>query len=167
MGIWLQPFTVILWCRRGPKIGNLGVRQSSNDIAVSWLRPWSTAKWIPHPYWGVYEMIEHIHMLWIDIWVYPYTVILWCRRGANLENGDKAEPKWHWSIMVEAVIHQWLHPTSIWCMKSDWTYLYAVDGHMHAPLHCYCVQVGTKFRKIEGKVEPKQHCGVMLVELRL
>ena len=33
--------------------------------------------------------------------------------GKSLENWGKAEEKWHCGVMVEAVNHCWLHPTSI------------------------------------------------------
>ena len=37
MGIWVHPYTVIL-VEVGAKFLEIGVRQSSNDIVVSWLR---------------------------------------------------------------------------------------------------------------------------------
>jgi hypothetical protein len=41
----------------------------------------------------VYEVFEHLHMLWKGIWVHPYTVMM-VEGGANLlENWGQAEPK--------------------------------------------------------------------------
>ena len=31
----------------------------------------------------VYEVFEHLHMLWKGIWVHPYTVMMVHRGGAN------------------------------------------------------------------------------------
>jgi hypothetical protein len=36
-----------------------------------------------------------------------------CRWGWILENWWEVEPKWHWDVMVEAVNHPLMHPTSI------------------------------------------------------
>ena len=39
----------------------------------------------------VYEVFEHLHMLWKGIWVHPYTVIMVQGGGQILENWGQAE----------------------------------------------------------------------------
>ena len=50
---------------------NIAVRWGPNDSVMSWLRLQTLAVCIPHPYW-IYELFEHIHMLWLGLWVQPY-----------------------------------------------------------------------------------------------
>ncbi len=42
-------------------------------------------------------------MLWMGIWVHPYTVIhVQVARGQFLKNFGMAKPEWRWVVMVEA-----------------------------------------------------------------
>jgi hypothetical protein len=53
------------------------------DVAVSWLRLQTPIDCIPYPYWmlDVYEVFEHLEMLWMGIWVHPYAFNTLCRWG--------------------------------------------------------------------------------------
>ncbi len=85
--------------------------------------------------------------------------------GKSLENWGKAEEKWHCGVMVEAVNHCWLHPTSIFDV-------YKVFEHLHMPrmgisVHHYAViplQVGAKCWKI-GVRRSTNHAEVSWVML--
>ncbi len=105
-----------------------------------WLHPTSIL--------DVFKMIEHLHMLWIgmDEPLHCYS----CAGGGQiLENWDKVKPKWWRGVMVEAVNHHWLHPTSI-------LDVYKVIEHLHMlwmgiwvhPYTVIPVQVVAKFWKI-------------------
>ncbi len=57
-------------------------------------------------------------------------------------------------VMVEAVNHPLLHPTSILDVyKSVQAPSYAVDGHMSAPLHGYTCAGGGQILENWGKVK--------------
>jgi hypothetical protein len=51
---------------------------ATNDVMVHWLRP------NPRPTWNgshihfqqPYKVFENIHMLWMGIWVHPYTAVI-------------------------------------------------------------------------------------------
>jgi hypothetical protein len=85
--------------------------------------------------------------------------------GKSLENWGKAEEKWHCGVMVEAVNHCWLHPTSI-------LDLYKVFEHLHMlwmgiSVHHYIViplQVEAKCWKI-GVRRSTNHAEVSWVML--
>ena len=51
-----------------------GAWPSLYDVAVSWLRLQTPIDCITHPYW-IYKVFEHLEMLWMGIWVHPYTVM--------------------------------------------------------------------------------------------
>ncbi len=70
-----------------------------------WLHPLSLL--------DVYKGFEHYHMLWMGIWVHPYTVIPVLMVSKFWKNYGKAEPKWRCGVMVDAVNNWCLHPTSI------------------------------------------------------
>ncbi len=60
-------------CGCCPDYGNLGSEWLLwNDGMMTLLRLYTTTDCFPHPYL-VYEF-EHLHMLWMGIWVHPYTV---------------------------------------------------------------------------------------------
>ena len=74
MGImWVRPctFTAV---QVGPNFGKLGLRVSPNIIMVSCLEA------VNHPIMyltyilDVLQVSEHIHMLWMGMWVHPYTL---------------------------------------------------------------------------------------------
>ncbi len=83
-------------------------------------------------------------MLWMDIWVHPYTVILLQMR-VNF---------WKIGVWVQAnsIVVSWLRlqtasdciPIHIICISvlAPW---YAIDGHMGAPLHFYICVSGGEF----------------------
>ncbi len=100
----------------------------------------------------VYKVIEHLHMLWIGMDA-PLHCYSCAGEGQILENWGKAEPKWR-GVMVQAVNHHLLHPTSILDIESVWAPSYAVDGHMGAPLHCYTCAGGGQMLENWGKAEP-------------
>ncbi len=82
-------------------------------------------------------------MLWIGIWVHPYTVTL-AKLAQNLVIwASVATMKWWHDDIVEAVDHHWLLPTSI--LDIWWAPSYAVDRYMGAPLHGYTGIVGPDF----------------------
>jgi hypothetical protein len=51
----------------------IGVWLSLYDVVRLWLRQ-TPRDCIPHPYW-IYKVFEHLEMLWMGIWVHPYTVM--------------------------------------------------------------------------------------------
>ncbi len=88
---------------------------------------------------NVYEVFEPLHMLWMGIWVHPYTVAP-VQVGAIFQFwkiGAKGEPKYHHAVScLEAVNHPTLLLIHPYCMfKSIRAPSYAVDGHVGAPLH--------------------------------
>ena len=64
-----------LW-RSGEYVGEL-VGQSLSDVVMSWLRLQTHLESIPHPLSisYVYKVFQHLDMLWMGIWVRPYTVM--------------------------------------------------------------------------------------------
>ena len=106
----------------------------------------------------VYEVFEHLHMLWKGIWVHPYTVIT-VEGGQNLENWGQAELRRHCFDFVEAVNHPTLHHTSI-------IHAYEVFEHLHMlwkgiwvhPYTGMMVQGGGKFWKIGVWRSQNVHC---------
>ncbi len=74
MGMWVHPYTLTPVHMR-PNFGNMGVRVSPSPIM---LVPCLEA--VNHPtlylrsILNVYEVFELLHMLWMSIWVHPYTV---------------------------------------------------------------------------------------------
>jgi hypothetical protein len=112
MGIWVHPYTVIP-VMVGAKFWEIWVRWSPKHVVMSWLRLKTPSDCFPHPY-CMYKRVEHLHMLWKDAWMHPYTVLPVQVMGTqNLENWGKADPKWRCGVMVEAVSPCQLHLTSI------------------------------------------------------
>ncbi len=115
----------------GAKFWKIKVRWSQNDVVVSWFRcqPLLTT--------------SHIHIGCINSdWAPSYAVdghmgaSLHCcacvGSGQILESWNMAEPKWHCGVIVEAVNHHWLHPTSI-------LDVYRVFEHLHMLWICIWV----------------------------
>jgi hypothetical protein len=93
---------------------------------------------LPTSILNIWNVSEHLHMLWICIWVHPYTVI----------PVEVAQIMASWSQHGYYEMMAWWHSAShihIWFMKSVWAPSYAVDRHMGAPLHCYTGKVGPDF----------------------
>ncbi len=118
----------------------------------------------------VYKVFEHLHMLRLDVWVHPYTVIpeqvgakFW-KTGVRWSSGAQMMLWCHdWGckpLLTASHIH-------IGCIYNDWAPSYAVDRHMGAPLHCYTCAGGGQILKSWGKVEPKWCCGVMIEAVNL
>ncbi len=82
--------------------------------------------------------------------------------GKILENWGKAEPKWCCGVMVEAVNHHWLHPTSILDVYEVIEHLHMLWIGMDAPVHYYSCAGGGQILENWGKVKPKWRCCVMV-----
>ncbi len=117
-----------------------------------WLHPTSIL--------DVHKVIEHLHMLWMGIWVRPYTVIPVPVGVKFWKFGCKVKPKWQCGVMVEAVNHHWLHPTSILDVYKVIEHLHMLWIGIDAPLHCYTCAGGGQILENWGKVKLKWHCGV-------
>jgi hypothetical protein len=79
MGIWVRTSYVVLHVQVGVGVNfrRNGEWLSLYDVAVSWLRLQTPIDCIPHPYsiLDVYEVFEHLEMLWMGIWVCTYAVL--------------------------------------------------------------------------------------------
>ncbi len=109
-----------------------------------------------------YKLFQKLNMLWMDVWVHPYTVTP-VQVGVNF---------WEVGVWVGAngIVVSWLrlqtasdcipHPHHMYtkCL-APW---YAVDGHMGAPLHCYTSAGGGEFLESWGVGESEWYCGVMV-----
>jgi hypothetical protein len=63
-----------------------------------------TASKIHIGYPKVDKVFEHLHMMWMGIWVHPYTVIL-------VKVGAKLREFWLWGAqMTNDVVVSWLSP---------------------------------------------------------
>jgi hypothetical protein len=91
MGIWVHPYAVI-HVQVGVNFRENGVWTSLYDVVVSWLRLQTPIDCIPHSYW-IYKVFEHLEMLWMGIWVYPYNRHITCAGGGGfLEKWGMTEP---------------------------------------------------------------------------
>ncbi len=98
---------------------------------------------------NVCKVFEHLHMLWMGIWVHHYTDNCAGDGGQFLENWGKAEPKWHCGDMVEAKNHCWLHSISILDVNKVFELLYMLwMGIWVNHFTVIPVQVGAKSCKI-------------------
>ncbi len=82
--------------------------------------------------------------------------------GQILENWGKVKPKWRCGVMVEAVNHHWLHPTSILDVYKVIEHLHVLWIGMDAPLYCYSCAGGGQILENWGKVKSKWRCDVMV-----
>ena len=90
-GIWVHPYTVMMVQGGGQILENWGLaelRRHCLDFVVAVNHPTVHHTSIIH----VYEVFEHLHMLWKGIWVHPYSYN-GARRGQILENWGQAEQK--------------------------------------------------------------------------
>ncbi len=77
--------------------------------------------------------------------------------GQRLENWGNVEPKWHCGVMVEAVNHHWLHPTSILDGYKVFEHLQMLwMGVWVHPYTVIPVQVGAEIWKIGVRRSPNQ-----------
>ncbi len=131
---------------------------------VSWLRLYTTTDCIPHPYWKSTKC-SIAFICCGRTYARTLTQFTCAGGGQILENWGKAKPRWRYGIMVEAVNHYWLHPTSI-------LDVWKVIEHLHMLwmgiwVHPYTVipgQVGAKFWRIGVRWSPND---VMVSWLRL
>ncbi len=92
-------------------------------------------------------------MLWIGIWVHPYTVITLAKLAQILViQGHcgyyEMMEWWHYWGCRPPLTAPHIH---IWCMKSAWAPSFAVDKHMGAPsLHSYTGKGGPDFGNFES-----------------
>ena len=91
MGIWCT-LTLLRLCRAGSGVDfrKIELSPSPSDVVMSWLKLQTRTDCFPHPC-----HMQHLDMLWMGIWVYPYTVMpVQVGRGV-LENwgGAWAEPE--------------------------------------------------------------------------
>ena len=134
------------WGEMGPKWHCDVMVEAANP---RWLHPTSIL--------DVYEVFEHIHMLWLGLWVQSYCIN--CAGGGGWifwTNGVRLSQMTLWC-------HGWgckrsqtashIHIGGIW---SVWAPSWSVDGHMGAPLHCNtCAGGGGDFlEKWSSKIEP-------------
>ncbi len=56
----------------GPRFWEIEVRLSEYDAMMSWLRLLSPTDCIPLSLY-MYKVFEHLKMLWISSWIWPYT----------------------------------------------------------------------------------------------
>ena len=68
-----SPITLLCLCRLGVEFRKIGVGQSLGDVVMSCLRLQTCLECIPHLSY-VYTVFQHLDMLWMGIWVHPYTV---------------------------------------------------------------------------------------------
>ena len=137
----------VLHVQVGVNFRKNGEWPSVYDVAVSWLRLQTPIDCIPHPYsiLDVYEVFEHLEMLWMEIWVHTYAV-LHVQVGVNFrKNGE-------WPRLYDVAVSclRLLTPVDCiphpyWMYKSVLAAWDAVDGHMGASLHCYTRTGGGEF----------------------
>ncbi len=131
-----------------PNFGKMGLRVSPNNIMVSCLVDVNHPTLLLTSILHVLKVFEHLHMLWMGMWVHPYTVAP-VDVGPNFGNmGVRVSPNSHHGAMFGGykpphfVTH--IH---IKCLWSVWAISYAVDVHMGAPLHSYTCAGGRKSLK--------------------
>ena len=74
-GIWVHPYTVMMVQGGGQILENWGQAEQKSRcgfIVEAVNHPTLHHTSIIH----VYEVFEHLHMLWKGIWVHPYTVMM-------------------------------------------------------------------------------------------
>ena len=87
--------TLLCLCRSGVEFTKIGVLQSLSDVVMSWLRLQTHLEYIPHPLSisYVYKVFQHLDMLWMGIWIRPYTVMPVQVGGGIWKNWGRAEPE--------------------------------------------------------------------------
>ncbi len=134
----------------GAKFWKIGVWANPNDAGVSWLRLQKASDCIPYPYW-MYTMC--FCTLICCGWAYGCTLtLILVQVGVNFWKIGGGGAQMTMVVMVEAVNHRWMHPTSILypykCLStficSGWA-SYGWWVHPYTGIH---VQVVNKFWKI-------------------
>ncbi len=157
----LHPYAVIP-VQVGVNVWKVGEWVRPNAVVVSWLRLQTALEGIPHPY---HMYTKCFSTLICCGWTYGYTLTLLylCRWGwffGKLESGWKQMVLWchgwgYKQLQTPSRIH-------IICIQSVLAPLYAVDGHIGAPLHCYTCVSGGEFFESWGVGESEWYCGVMV-----
>jgi hypothetical protein len=116
-----------------PDLGNLGRVGWNNDMST-WLRLYNSTLFFSSSILYIYEVFEHVHMLWKGIFLHPYTVTLlakltqiWVIWGC----WDEIMMCWHGWGSTTPLLSSHIHIVYI---KSVWARSYAVEKHMCAPL---------------------------------
>ncbi len=144
--------TQLWWCRGGANFGKLGsgrAKQRCGVIVEAVIHPTLHHTSIIH----VYDVFEHLHMLWKGIWVHPYTVMM-VQGGANFGKVGSGRAK------TTLWCHCWgckpphsashIHSARIW---SVWSPSYSVERHFDAPLHSYDGAGGGQILENWGQAE--------------
>jgi hypothetical protein len=74
MGIWVHPYTGTPMQVWGKNFGKLGLRVSPNNIMVSCLEAVHHYTLLLTSILHVLKVFKHLHMLWMGMWVHPYTL---------------------------------------------------------------------------------------------
>jgi len=79
----------------GVEFRKIGVGQSLSDVVMSWLRLQTCLECIPNPchMYTKDKVFQHLGMLWMGIWVHPYTVTPVQVRGGFKDEWGRAEPQ--------------------------------------------------------------------------
>ncbi len=134
-------------CRWGQNFENFGLlRVSPNNIMVSCLEDVNHPTLLLTSILHVLKVLEHLHMLWMGMWVHPYTLTP-VHVGPNFGNmGVRVSP----NPIIQGAMFGGCKPThfvsqiNIKCLWNVWATSYAVDRHMGAPLHSYTCAGGGK-----------------------
>ena len=87
---------------------------SPNDITVSYLEAVKDLTLLSTPLLDVYKVIEHLHMLWMGIWMHPYNLTPMQMRPKFWKTEGKGESKRCCGVScLEAVNHLTLLSTPI------------------------------------------------------
>ncbi len=135
---WTLTLTLLYLCRWGPAFWKIEVRRSPNVLCCHG-RGCKPPLIASHIHIGSIQSVQAPSYAVDGHMGAPLHGYICAGGGQILENWGKAEPTWDQGVVVEAVNHHWLHPTSIMDAYIFLIHSYAVDGHMGAPspLHCY------------------------------
>jgi hypothetical protein len=114
MGIWPHRYTVILVVMDA-KFREIGFWWGQMTLwCYGWgCKPPLTTSHIHFGHSKVCKVFEHLHMLWMGIWVHPYTVILVVIDAKLREIGLWLAQMTFWCQGRGCNSPRWLHPTSI------------------------------------------------------
>jgi hypothetical protein len=162
VGIWVDPETVTHYVKMG---GPITILQHCGEMGPQWqcdvmVEAARGPKLHPTSILGVYEVFEHIHILWLGLWIQPYCNT--CSGGVRLSQMTLWCHGWGCKRSQTASN---IHIGGIW---SVWALSYTVNGHMGAPLHCNTCSGGGGVNFWKNGVirlnqnEPKWYCGTMV-----
>jgi hypothetical protein len=153
------------WCivQVGVNFRKIGVWLRLYDVVQLWLRQ-TPRDCIPHPYW-IHKVFEHLEMLWMGIWLHPYTVMP-VQVGVDFQkNWGMSKSEWCCGVMVEAANPHWLHPTTMAYICIVFEHLemlwMGMLVHPYSYIFILHVQVGGIWGEM-GMAEPEWLCGVMV-----